>query len=245
MTITALFLLAHILLNQHYLFYYTKMNLCPSHRNLFLILTFLASLFSSTGHAAETGSSHNLFVLNKLDDDSSFVFRANLVTRDGLSDVFFGYVDGNYRKKLTGPWSVEAGYRHAFLKLGNHWREEYRPMLSLYWRGKLWDSNFSNRHRLEFRYFEGDAKDRLRYRNESVWTSRKTITDYHLTPYIAEEFFYDITGNELNTNWVTLGIAKPWAKGKKWKLGYRLQSQKFNGEWENRHVLVTGISLFF
>jgi len=218
------------------------MKLYVSPINLFLIL--ITILLSSTVRASETGSSHNLFVLDKLDDDSSLVYRANMATREGVSDLFFGYVDANYRKTLTGPWSVEAGYRHAFLKLGNEVREEYRPMLSLYWRGKLWDGNFSNRHRLEFRYFEGDAQDRLRYRNESVWKSRKTITDYQLTPFIEEEFFYDITGKELNTNWITLGVSRSWAKGKKWKLGYRLQSQKFNGEWEHRHVLVTGISLF-
>jgi len=220
------------------------MNLSPNYRSLFLIFTFLTSLYPSIVFAAETGSSHNLFVLNKLDNDSSLVFRANMATRDGFSNAFFGYVDGNYRKTLTNHWSVEAGYRHAFLKLGTQWREEYRPMFSLYWRDKLWGGNFSNRHRLEFRYFEGDAKDRLRYRNESVWKSRKTITDYHLSPFIEEEFFYDITGKELNVNWLTLGVSKSWGKGKKWKLGYRLQSQKFNGEWEHRHLLVTGISFF-
>ena len=207
-------------------------------------LALLVSLLLSPQLTADTGSSHNLFVLNKLDKDSALVYRANLVTRDGFKDVFFGYVDANYRKKITGPWSIEAGYRHAFLKLGDHWREEYRPMLSLYWRDTLWQGKFSNRHRLEFRYFEGDAEDRLRYRNESVWTSHKTITDFNLTPYIEEEFFYDITGHELNANWITVGVSKFWKKGKKWKLGYRLQSQKFNGQWENRHMLVTGISLF-
>lgn len=220
------------------------MNLTPSHSKRLLILIFLISLLSLPVHAAETGSSHNLFVLDKLDEDSALVYRANFVTREGFKDAFFGYVDANYRRKLAGPWSVEAGYRHAFLKLGDHWREEYRPMLSLYWRDTLWGGKFSNRHRLEFRYFEGDAQDRIRYRNESVWTSRNTITDYQLTPFIEEEFFYDITGHELNANWITLGVSKFWAKGKKWKLGYRLQSQKFNGEWENRHMLVTGISLF-
>jgi len=216
------------------------MSFTPS-RILFLILIFISRPLLAAG----TGSSHNLFVVNKLDKDSAFVFRANTATRDGLKDAFFGYVDGNYRKSLTDHWSVEVGYRQAYLKLGNKFREEYRPMLSLYWRDKLWGGTFSNRHRLEFRYFEGDTDNRIRYRNESVWRSDKTITGFHLTPFIEEEFFYDITGHELNTNWITLGVSKSWAKGKKWKLGYRLQSQKFNGEWENRHVLVTGISLFF
>ena len=218
------------------------------HSTRLVFIIFTVTLLASTARAADTGSSHNLFYLNKLTDKSFFVGRANLVTRDGFSDTFFGYVDGNYRYKLTGPWSVEMGYRHAFLELGNNWREEYRPMLSLYWRGKLAEGKFSNRHRIEWRYFEGNAQDRVRYRNESVWTSLHTITDYQLTPFIEEEFFYDITDSGLNSNWLTFGISKFWSKNKKggikWKLAYRLQSQKFNGEWENRHMLVTGISIF-
>ena len=224
------------------------MNNTSSHRTKLLYITFIATFLSPTVQGAETGSSHNLFYLNKLNDHSFFVGRANIVTRDGFSDTFFGYVDGNYRYKLSGPWSVEAGYRHAYLELSNGWREEYRPMLSLYWRDKLGEGTFSNRHRIEWRYFEGNAKDRVRYRNESVWTSKNTITDYKLTPFIEEEFFYDITDNELNTNWLTFGISKYWTKNKnggtKWKLAYRLQLQKFNGEWESRHMLVTGISIF-
>lgn len=220
------------------------MNINSLHRIKLLFIILTVTILSSTVRAAETGSSHNLFFLNKLNDNSFFVGRANLATRDGFSDTFFGYVDANYRYALTGPWTVEVGYRHAFLELGNQWREEYRPMLSLYWRGKLAGGKFSNRHRIEWRYFEGNAQDRVRYRNESVWTSLHTITDYQLTPFIEEEFFYDITNSELNINWLTFGISKFWSKGMKWKLGYRLQSLKFNGEWENRHTLVTGISIF-
>jgi len=232
------------------LVYYTQMNLSASHHtalprpNLHIILFFITSFYISTTQATETGSSHNLFYLNKLNNKDFFVGRANLVTRDGFSDLFFGYVDANYRYTLTKPWAIEMGYRHAALKLGNQWREEYRPMLSLYWRGKLAGGKFSNRSRIEWRYFEGNVQDRVRYRNESVWTSASTMTDYRLTPFIEEEFFYDITNNELNINWLTFGVSKLWRKGMKWKLGYRLQSQKFSNDWKNRHTLVTGISIF-
>lgn len=212
---------------------------------LLRILLYLisATICTSVVRASETGSSHNLFYLKKLNEKSFFVGRANLVTRDGFSDTFFGYVDANYRYSLTGHWAIEAGYRHAYLKLNNQWREEYRPMLALYWRGKLGKGDFSNRHRLEFRYFEGSAKNRVRYRNESVWKARQNITKYQLKPYIEEEVFYDITDDKFTSNWLTFGISKKWSKSIKWKLGYRLQSQKFNDKWENRHVLVTGISV--
>ena len=210
--------------------------------NYYLQIVFILSLLPSSLLAEETGSSHNLFLLNQLSNNSFFIGRANLVTREGFSDTFFGYADVNYRYKFTNTWALEGGYRHAFLELGTQWREEYRPMLSLYWRGKLGDGKFSNRHRIEWRSFEGNSENKKRYRNESVWTSSNTLTDYKFTPFIEEEFFYDITNSEFNGNWLTFGISKFWAKGMKWKLGYRLQSQKFGGEWKDRHMLVTGLS---
>lgn len=212
--------------------------------NLARLFSIIITSLHLPSHAAETGSSHNLFMLNQLSEDSFFVGRANLVTRDGFSDTFFGYVDINYRYALPKPWAIEVGYRQAYLELDNQWREEYRPMLGLYWRGKLANGKFSNRHRIEWRNFEGDAEDQLRYRNESVWRSLKTITDYKLTPFIEEEFFYNVTNSTLNMNWLTFGISNYWSKRVKWKLGYRLQSQKFTEKWENKHVLVTGVSIF-
>ena len=214
-----------------------------SFRPVWLIsIVFVTAMKFGTASGAETGTSHNLFILNRLGERSFLVGRANLVTRDGLSDTFFGYADINYRYNLDEHWAVEAGYRQAYLELDSGWREEYRPMFALYWRGKLGNGRFSNRNRIELRYFEGNAKDRVRYRNESVWTSLNKVTDLQLTPFVEEEFFYDITDSELNMNWLTVGISKFWRPGVKWKLGYRLQSQKFNDSWSNRHVLVTGIS---
>lgn len=135
------------------------MNSSASHHTVYhIILFFTAAFYFSTAQSTETGSSHNLFYLNKLSDNAFFVGRANIATRDGFSDLFFGYVDANYRYQLTEPWAVEIGYRHAFLELGNQWREEYRPMLSLYWRGKLAGGKFSNRSRIEWRYFEAMHK---------------------------------------------------------------------------------------
>lgn len=209
------------------------------------LLTCVVTAFSAIAApmmAADTGTSHNLFILDRLDDAAFFVGRANLVTRNGFADTFFGYVDANYRYAVDEHWAVEAGYRHALLELPAGTRQEYRPMFALYWRDRWTQWKFSNRNRIELRYFEGDAKDRVRYRNESVWTSLDKITDYQLTPYAEEEFFYDLNDSELNGNWLTFGISKFWTKNWKWKLGYRLQSQKSGGDWEHRHVLVTGIS---
>ena len=210
---------------------------------LFSILVVLLSVSLSATGLADTGTSHNFFYLDKIDDRKSFVARVNLVTRDGFEDFFFGYVDAGLRLKIDNSWSFEAAYRHAYLELGDGWRQEYRPHLNLAYRGKAGKWGFRNRHRLEFRYFEGDAKNRIRYRNESVWTAPYQTTRYSLTPYVSEEFFYSVTDHMLNENWLTIGVSKPFAQGRKWKLGYRLQHRKFGDQWSTRHVLVTGISI--
>ena len=208
-----------------------------------IIILILFTFLSVSSAFADTGSSHNYFYRNKIDDKKYFVSRANLVTRDGLKDFFFGYVDASLGVKLSQKWSFEGGYRHAYLELSSGWRQEYRPMLNLAYRGKAGNWDFRNRHRLEFRFFEGDANDHIRYRNESVWTAPYSVSKYNLTPYISEEFFYEFTDNDFNVNWLTIGVSKKFSKHKKWKLGYRIQSQKFNDDWSTRHVLVTGLSV--
>lgn len=214
-------------------------------RKLCQLLLSALCLNSTAVQAADTGTSHNLFLLDRIDSDKLLVARANLVTRDGTSDTFFGYLDANIRWTLDGPWSLEAGYRHAMLELPSGWREEYRPMFALYWQGKIAEGRFSNRNRLELRYFEGNAQDRVRYRNESVWRASYQLGSLALSPYIEEELFYDLTDSVLNGNWLTVGFSKRWTKHIRWKLGYRLQSQKFNADWQHRHVLVTGLSFFY
>lgn len=84
------------------------MNLLLLQQARLSFIIFSTILLTATAHAEETGTSHNLYYLNKLSDKSFFLGRANLVTRNGLSDHFFGYVDANYRHTLTDPWSIEA-----------------------------------------------------------------------------------------------------------------------------------------
>lgn len=209
-------------------------------RNLILALLLW---FSSVTQAADTGSSSNFFYLKKLDETRQFVSRSSIATRDGFEDTFFGYIDAGLRWKTSAQWYLETAYRQAWLNLPGGSRREYRPMLDLGYRTNFEEWQFINRSRLELRYFEGDAEDRIRYRNESIWNGSRGTMPGDQTPYISQEFFYDITDSEFNENWLTLGISGSISKSVNWKLGYRLQSRKPGDDWENRHLLVVGISL--
>lgn len=209
----------------------------------------LAILLIATFSQAETdtGSAHNLIFKHNL-KDGWYLSSRNLVTsRDGFDDLFFGYLDLNLGYDLGDGWAVEGGYRHAWLEIGDDWRDEYRPSGILSYRTKWGDWSVFNRHRLEYRMFESGsrAEDRLRYRNETRLIAPWEIGPNNARLFVEEEFFYEFTDAGFNTNWFTSGIRWQLREGVIAKLGHRWQAAKFGDEWSHRHQLVTGVLFFF
>ncbi|MCU7810602.1 MAG: DUF2490 domain-containing protein, partial [Candidatus Thiodiazotropha sp. (ex Notomyrtea botanica)] len=66
-----------------------------------------------------------------------------------------------------------------------------------------------------------------------------------IKPYLEEEFFYSTKADRFEANWLGGGVAWRPAKGVKLKLGYRWNRFRVGDAWRNRHVLVTGLNLFF
>jgi hypothetical protein len=193
----------------------------------------------------DTGSAHNLLLKYPLEGDWYLSSRNLLTSRDGFDDFFFGYLDLNLGRDLGEGWAAEAGYRHAWLDMGDYWRDEYRPSALLSYRGKLGDWSFANRHRLEYRMFEGGAGERFRYRNETRLIAPFEVEAFKAKPFFEEEFFYEFDGNGFNFNWLTGGLRWKVRDGVFTKLGYRWQAAKYGDDWSHRHQLVTGLMLFF
>lgn len=213
--------------------------------NVVVIAGFLAAMPSRA--EIDTGSAHNLIFKVPLDDQWYLSSRNLLTTREGFDDLFFGYLDLNLGYDLGDGWAVEGGYRHAWLEIGDDWRDEYRPSAILIYRTKLGDWSFANRHRLEYRIFESGsgAPERVRYRNETRLVAPWEFGPLNAKFFVEEEFFYEFTEDQFNFNWVTTGFRWELCDGVVAKLGYRWQASKFNDEWSHRHQLVTGVLIFF
>ena len=212
------------------------------------LLPILLVLLPNWGAAqSDTGSAHNLIAKYSLNEDWFLSSRNLLTSRDGFDDFFFGYLDLNLGKNLGDGWSAEAGYRHAWLKINNDWRDEYRPSAILAYRSAMNGWSLANRHRLEYRTFESGsgANDRWRYRNETRVVAPWSFGRREARPFLEEEIFYEFTNSGFNFNWLTTGIRWKAGEGVIGKLGYRWQAQKFGEEWNHRHQLVTGLLLFF
>lgn len=212
--------------------------------NLAIVLMIMAS--APLRADWDTGTSNNFLLKKDLGDDWYLASRNLVASREGINDVFFGYLDLNVGHHLANGWSAEVGYRQARLRIGDSWRDESRPSALISFKTRLAGWSVANRHRLEYRRFEGDTtNDRWRYRNETRLIAPIEFSPLHLRPFLEEEFFYELDSSGFNGNWLTAGVRHRFGNGTIGKLGYRWQAQKFGEEWQHRHVLVTGLLVFF
>ena len=204
------------------------------------------AVLSSTGAAASTdsGSSLNLLLKADLSDDWFLISRSNLASRNNHEDFFFGYTGAALGYQFTRRWSVRAGFRHAWIRVGDEWLEEDRPFVETYFADTVEGFRVSNRARIEFRFFDY-REDDVRLRNELTIEAPWSLTQLGLRPYLEEELFYSTDAGHVEANWLGGGLAWQPAKGVKLKAGYRWNHFRIGDEWRDRDVVVAGLNLFF
>ena len=211
---------------------------------VFLLLCLIPSVSSSL-YAADEGMSHNLLVKYALTEKWFLISRSNTASRDHYDDYFFGYTGLGVGYHFNENWSVRAGYRHAWIRPRDEWLEEDRAYLEGYFAQK-WDGfRVTNRSRFEFRYYDFERDDDVRFRNEIVVEAPWEFTPLKLKAYVEEEVFFGFNQEHIEANWLGGGFAWRPIKGVKLKLGYRWVHQRIGDDWINRNVIVTGVNLFF
>jgi len=186
---------------------------------------------------------HDFIVKYSLNEKFALYNRYELITKDNMSDSYFALADLGLAYKFHANWTASAYYRYCWIEVADEWEGEHRPLLELNYGVKLKDIALSNRSRLEFRIYDFDRENDVRYRN-------RTRADlpwglYGIKPYFEEEFFYSDNANNINANWLTGGLYYKWSHAKL-RVGYRWWAQKLSdGSWENRNMLNTNLMFFF
>ncbi len=210
-----------------------------------LIVLLLLCLLSSDVHAADDwGSSHNLLLKYKLNDDWFVISRSNLSVRRDNEQLFLGYTGASLGYQFNEQWSARLGYRYARFRIGESWRTEQRPMAEMYYADMLRGWRLTSRSRAEFRFLDWRDND-VRLRQEFTTTAPWKMTPLELKAFIEYEIFYSIRNEWVEANWATLGLSFFPLENVKLKLGYRHNRQRIREEFITRHTLVTGINVFF
>lgn len=200
---------------------------------------------SSELHAQDDwGSAHNLLIKKTLNKDWFVISRSNLAFRRDNEQLFLGYTGASLGYQFNKEWSARAGFRQAYFKIGEDWREEQRPMLEAYYADVFNGFRFTSRSRAEFRYRDWTDDD-TRLRQEFTLTAPWKFTPLEFKPYIANEIFYSTREQWIEANWFDLGLSFFPKDGVKMKVGYRLNRLRIQGDLTNRHTLVTGLNFFF
>jgi len=208
------------------------------------ICLFCLLLGPATRADPDFGVSLNLLVKADLENDWFIISRSNLATRDNNGELFFGYAGAALGFQFTDSASLRIGYRQARLKVGAQWQREDRPFVELFSRFDANDWRFSNRARVEFRFFDYRDDD-IRLRNEIALEAPARLTPLALQPFLEEEIFYALNANRVEANWLTLGLSWRPFGGAKLKAGFRWNRFRIGDEWRDRDVLVLGFNRFF
>ena len=212
-----------------------------------LFLLALPLLIPSFSRAAEGdwGYAHIFYVKKALAEKWSFITGAQLTWRDDMSDLYFIYADAGLGYKLHPNWAAEAVYRNGWWNFSDEWVVEQRPMVNLKWFDTWKGIRVQNQARLEFRFFEWDRKDDLRFRNRTRAEFPWELLPGGIKPFAEEEFFIGKNSEQLEMNWVTAGLYGKPTRAIKLKAGYRWIRIRAGGKWENRNQLVTGMVVIF
>lgn len=212
-------------------------------RRLFTAFIFIF-LLPQISAEDDWGSAHNLLIKKSLNEDWFVISRSNLAFRRNNEQLFLGYTGASLGYEFNKQWSARVGFRQAYFKIGEEWREEQRPMLEAYYVKMIDGFRFTSRSRAEFRYIDWRDND-TRLRQEFTLTAPWKLTPLELKPYIANELFYSVRNDWIEANWFDIGLSFfPW-EGTKLKFGYRFNRLRIQGDFGNRHTLVTGLNLFF
>ena len=194
----------------------------------------------------DTGTSFNPLLEYRISKNWYLSSINNVATKNGVDEFSIAYADLTLGRRINKTWSVDAGYRHAWIDLIGKTREERRPLINLKRKDFPGGWFILNRARLEWRNFEDDRfEDRFRYRHQLLSVSPWRLPKTQARLYLEEELFYEFTDSGFNMNWLTAGFRFPAGDGVTVKAGYRWQTQKIQDDWKTRHVLVTGFLVKF
>ena len=210
----------------------------------FLVLLLIVLFVSGAQADDDWGSSYNLLLKKKINEQWFLLSRSNLATRRDNEQLFLGYTGASLGYQINKEWSVRAGYRIARFRIGEDWRTERRPMLEAYY-GRMHNGwRFTSRSRIEFRQPVWREND-VRLRQEFTATAPFKLTRLEMKPFVENEIFYSTRNDWVEANWTTLGFSLFPIDNAKVKAGYRHNRIRIQGDFITRHTLVIGVNIFF
>jgi hypothetical protein len=209
---------------------------------LFLLWQFAAM---SSALASDDWQYWNEFQLkHSIKENLDLRLKAEQRLRDDFTDLFLNNYEVGLIFKPSKHFEFGPLYKFEHEKsLSGQKTDENRVSLEgtlKWWHG---DSKFSNRHKIEYRSIDG--KESWRYRSRIKVSHPMKIADFMITPFIAEEIFYDTVPDQINQNRFSIGFSRQISKNTELQIFFMLKSKRAGRDWNEVNVLGTTLGISF
>lgn len=166
---------------------------------------------------------------------SKMSYSYNQDFRHLAGDLYYVHGDIAFNIPLSQSLKISLNYRQIYEASANEWKPEYRPHANLKVSTATSLFSFSARARIEYRI----KNEKRTFRNREIFTlkSRQSFSSYKLTPYVADEIFYDMTGKELNKNRFYVGLEIKRFSRLRPTIYYLLESKLKSDQWIGINVI--------
>jgi hypothetical protein len=182
----------------------------------------------------------------KPNKSSRLIFEQEFRWGNNAGDFYYQHYDIGYAYILSKYFNLGGGFRYIKEKKSGVFKDESEPyFLALaYW--KLAGFDFSDRTRIEYRYFDYQV-NQWRFRNKLDIKFPWKFTRFQIQPLIAEEFFFRFNGIDWNENRLYAGFGFNIIKNLKGELTYMWRTQKSANvcTWNDTNVLSAKLKLAF
>ena len=210
--------------------------------NLFLLWQFVGT---PSAMASDDWQYWNEFQLkHSIKNNLVLRLKAEQRLRDDFTDLFMNNYEVGFIFKPSKHFEFGPLYKFEHEKsLSGQKTDENRISLEGTLKWLHGDSKLSNRHRVNYRNIDG--KESWRYRNRIKVSHQMKIGTFMITPFLAEEIFYDTVPNKINQNRFSIGFSKPLSKNTELQIFYLLKSKRAGRDWDEVNVIGTTLGISF
>ncbi|MDZ8118645.1 DUF2490 domain-containing protein [Pontiella agarivorans] len=207
---------------------------------LFALLS-LASISTTTVAERPWASTSELILLYNINPEWQIFSNSRLRFGDDFDTFNMWFADIGAHYRFHKNFNIGAAYRYLEYRVSGDWEGENRPMIQGHWFGSVADIKLRNRCRFEFRDYDFDRDDDVRFRNQTRAEFPWGI--YGVKPYLEEEFFYSFNADNINQSWLTGGVYFKPADKTKVRVAYRWVATRAssNHEWKSANELYVAL----
>ena len=177
-------------------------------------------------------------------------FRPEVRIRDDASELFYHEYRQGVRWKQSKHLQVGLNYLFVRNESSGKPREEHTGELDMTPKTTCGPLDLSMRGRVALRTIQGSSEEQewqLRVMPKIAYPTQ--WIDRKMTPYVADDLFYDDTRDAWNQNRLFVGVSVPL--GRSWgadvgvDIYYMLQHQLGAQDWNSNHILGTKLDIRF